>query len=129
MTGPGSVRNIGPAPTHAAWLIAGAGLFATAASLEWPIANTHGVTVAAIHEHTNVPGMVHALAIVSIPISLFPVYRRMSARSSTCIVAVAALTIAALLLMRQTLPAGFAALVVSTIALVRHRRQTSDGPL
>jgi len=54
--------------THTPWLIAGAILFTTAASLEWLIARTHGVSVTSIHDHTIVPGAVHLLAAVSIPI-------------------------------------------------------------
>lgn len=118
-TRPDKSGNAGAASTHSVWLIAASGLFATAAVLEWLIANSHGVTVTAIHEHTIVPWVVHALAIVSIPVSLFPVFRRLSARSITWPSGVAALAIAALLLWGQTLPAGFAALVLS--ATVGHR--------
>ena len=105
---------------HPVWLVAGAGLFATAASLEWLTANTHGVPVTSLHEHTIVPGAIHALAIVSIPVSLYPAFRgRSVVRLWTLVIAT---PIAALLLTGQTLAAGFLAWVLSAAALVWQRR-------
>ena len=120
MPDPGSTDGV--PSTHPVWLIAGAGLLAIAASMEVVIAGVHGVSVASIHEHTAVPGLVHALAVGSIPMSLFPVYRTRHT-SGWLARAVTGVVVAALLLMGQTLTAGFAALLVSAGALLWRRRK------
>ena len=105
------------AQTHRVWLIAGGLLYLTAASLEWLIANTHGVPITSVHEHTIVPGVVHTLATVSIPVSLFPILRR---RSVVQLWLLAAGIIALLLLTGLTLAAGLLAWVLSAATLVWH---------
>ena len=111
-------------PTHAAWLIAGTALYATAASLEWLIADTHGVPVASIHEHTIVPGVVHALAIASIPVSLFPVFRGKPIAQPWFRVA-GGVVIAVLLFTGLTLSAGLLAWTFSAGTLVWQRHAIS----
>ena len=108
-----------PRSAHAVWLMAGGFVFMVAMSLEWLTAIMHGVPMTVIHEHTIVPAGVHALAIASIPISLFPVLRRRSRRRSLGTAAV----IAPLLLTGQTLATGFLVWVVSAAILVWQRRQ------
>ena len=98
-------------------------MLATAAALEWLIANTHGVAVASIHQHTIVPGMVHVVAIMSIPVSLFPVLRSKPAVPFWVRYA-GALGVSVLLLAGLTLAAAFLASTLSAAVLAWHRRHT-----
>jgi len=93
---------------HTPWLIAGAILLTTAGSLEWLMASAHGVSITSIHEHTIVPGVVHALAIVSVPVSLFPVFRKRPFEQ-TCVRVTAIVLIGGTILAGQALLVGFAA--------------------
>jgi len=105
---------------HTPWLIAGAILLTTAGSLEWLMASAHGVSVTSIHKHTNVPGVVHILAALSIPASLFPLLRRRSVLRPWSLVAAA--IIATLLLIGLTLAAGLLAWLISATIMILRRR-------
>jgi hypothetical protein len=104
-------------------LIAGAGVYAIAALLEWLIANAHDVSVASIHEHTIVPWVVHALATASIPVSLFPAVQR-TALTPAWVRIAGGVVIAVMLVAGQTLTAGFSASVLSAAALVWQRHSS-----
>ena len=88
-----------------------------AVSLEWLIANTHGVSMASIHEHTIVPEVVHALAMASIPVGLYPVVRSKSP-VRLWIRATGGLAIAAFLIAGHTLTAGFLSCAFSAATLL-----------
>ena len=123
---PDTKTNAVSRSAHAVWLMAGGFVFMSAMSLEWLTATMHEVPVAAIHEHTIVPAGVHALAIASIPISLFPVFKGGSVRR--WFLGTAAI-IAALLLMGQALAAGLLAWVLSAALLVWQRRRQRNVTL
>jgi hypothetical protein len=107
--------------------MAGGGLLAFAALLEGLIASMHGVSVASIHEHTIVPGVVHGLAILSIPVCLVPLFSETSPVRSVWFRAVATIAVGALLLAAQTLAAALLALTVSASVLAWSRLPPRSG--
>lgn len=60
---------------HVVLLVTGGALLAAAGLLEFTIADAHGVDVGLLHEHTLVPGAVHALAVGSAMLTLWPALR------------------------------------------------------